>query len=55
MFLSKKKRKLIALKLKEEGPRPKSSKNKKLKIAKMIDVNYATRKFRILKIKGRGK
>jgi hypothetical protein len=34
MFLSKKKRKLIALKLKEEGPRPKSS--KKAKNAKMI-------------------
>jgi hypothetical protein len=29
MFLSKKKRKLIALKLKEEGPRPKSSKKAK--------------------------
>jgi hypothetical protein len=47
MFLSKKKRKLIALKLKEEGPRPKSS--KKAKNAKMIGT---TRKFRILKIKG---
>jgi hypothetical protein len=43
-LLLKRKRKLIALKPKEDGPRPKSS--KKAKNAKM------TRKFKILKIKG---
>jgi hypothetical protein len=46
IYVSLKEKKKV-LKLKEEGPRPKSS--EKAKNAKMIG---ATRKFRILKIKG---